>query len=137
MFWQHWQCYILCWGKPRHSVPSLWASALSDVLLWHIEIHKTYKLNKSICMYKMRTTTQQTESSWRTLDCAPSTAASPGVLMHLCVSTGGVMKQSSDLMASLLLYAPVDSLYRRKNKPKTKACWYVQYGILALNRMCV
>lgn len=48
MFGQRWQCYILCWGKPRHSVPPLRASAPSDVLLGHT-MERTRSMNTFVC----------------------------------------------------------------------------------------
>lgn len=126
MFWQRWQCYILCWGKPRHSVPSLWALALSDVLLRHIWIHKTYQINKWICMYKMRSTTHQSHDLHITVQHPPPSitnshciSRSPWCSHASRVSTGGNYEtKSSYLTASLLLCAPVNSFYRRKEQTR-------------------
>lgn len=58
------------------------------------------------------------------------------VLMHLVyLGTCAIMK-CSYLMASLLLYAPVNSFHRRKKKESTE-CLYIQYAVLALNQTCI
>lgn len=61
MFWQRWQCYILCWGKPRHSVPSLWASALSRRAPFDTSrsIKHTRSINKFVCTYENHNTTNR------------------------------------------------------------------------------
>lgn len=126
MFWQRWQCYILCWGKPRHSVPSLWASALTTCSFdTSRSIKHTRSINKFICTkwepqhnkqnHDLHFTVQHPPPAFTYRDCI---SQSPWCSHACCVSTGGITKQSSYLMASLLLYAPVSSFYRKKKKKK-------------------
>lgn len=102
MFWQRWQCYILCWGKPRHSVPSLWASALSGRAPFDTSrsIKHTRSINKFVCTYENHNTTNrimilhvtvqrrtphhhQHHHRCRPARNHPASPAHCGVLMHL------------------------------------------------------
>lgn len=87
----------------------------------------------------MRTTTQQTESWFYTSLCnaaPPTTTTTTTAAQHvskphlpltvafsciLCI-TGGIMKQISHLMASLLLYAPVTCFNQRKKTEAFHVC---------------
>lgn len=139
MFWQRWQCYILCWGKPRHSVPSLWASALSRRAPFDTprSIKHTRSINKFVCTYENHNTTNRIMILHVTVQRRPTPPPKPPSTYpdrtsrslwrsHAsCVSTGGIiMKQISHLMASLLLYAPVGCFNRRKKTEAFNVCMY-------------
>lgn len=139
MFWQRWQCYILCWGKPRHSVPSLWASALSRRAPFDTSrsIKHTRSINKFVCTYENHNTTNRIMILHVTVQRRPPTTTTtttaaqhvskphlPLTVAFSCILciTGGIMKQISHLMASLLLYAPVTCFNQRKKTEAFHVC---------------